>query len=75
MNRTFKSAMMALMLVGLVACSASNEVESSGESDPGLSGIDATTQRAREQQAEAEARAARYEADVRALTRLKRALD
>jgi len=56
-----KTALLVLALAGLVACRSSSEVEegsASSTAEGGLSGIDATTQRAQQLQAEAEQRAA-----------------
>jgi peptidoglycan-associated lipoprotein len=54
-----RSLMMLFALSGVVACSSSGDVEEAAqEADSGLSGIDATTQRAQQLQSEAERRAA-----------------
>ncbi|MFM1896522.1 MAG: hypothetical protein RLZZ385_1596 [Pseudomonadota bacterium] len=59
-----KTAMVVLAFTGMVACSSSSDVDSQADagSEGGLSGIDATTQRAQQLQAEAEARAAEAQA-------------
>lgn len=55
-----KTALVILALTGLVACRSSSEMDQGSEAgtDSGLSGIDATTQRAQQLQAEAAQRAA-----------------
>jgi peptidoglycan-associated lipoprotein len=49
----------------MVACSSNSDVEEAQESDAGLSGIDATTQRTQQLQSEAERRAAEAQERIR----------
>lgn len=59
LSKITRSLVILFALSGLVACSSSGDVEDAAQdSDSGLSGIDATTQRAQQLQSEAERRAA-----------------
>jgi peptidoglycan-associated lipoprotein len=61
-----KTTLLVLAFSALAACSSSGEMETEAEPvNPGLSGIDATTQRSQELQAEAARRAAEAEARIR----------
>jgi len=63
-NRFARNLLILLTLASVVACSSSGDVEDQSATDSGLSGIDATTQRAQQLQSEAERRAAEQQARV-----------
>ena len=65
LSKSARSLLILFALSGVVACSSSGDVEDAAqESDSGLSGIDATTQRAQQLQSEAERRAAEAQARI-----------
>ncbi len=61
-----RNLLVLIALIGMVACSSSGDMEeqAGGESDSGLSDIDATTQRTQQLQNEAERRAAEQQASI-----------
>ena len=65
LSKFARSLFILFALSGVVACSSSGDMEETAqESDSGLSGIDATTQRAQQLQSEAERRAAEAQARI-----------